>query len=72
MSTSMEECIHGIYPSDCCTMCKQHAAPPPEGVEYTFTAKYDGRCDACRRPIEVGDTIAAMADGQYWCKDCAS
>lgn len=67
----MDECRHGL-PKASCYSCKHPLrAPVRPTVEYTFTAKFDGRCGECNLPMRVGEVVARMSDERYVHEGCA-
>lgn len=62
------ECPLTELPPEQCA-CPRHRgghAPGEEAIEtvgQAFDAMYQGRCERCERPIEVGQSIARVADG---------
>lgn len=36
----------------------------------TFPARYEGRCNSCKKRFDVGDEIAGTADGFYVHAEC--
>lgn len=53
----MDECIHGIYPVESCTICNGRDAREKREGTSTIVAKYYGSCSDCSMPIKPGDLI---------------
>jgi hypothetical protein len=61
--TDDDECIHGLGPVACCTICNGRAKREADQPSWRhFPAKYPGQCPGCDLPIAVGQAIA-WADG---------
>lgn len=59
-----EECIHGLGPIACCTICNGRERREADQQQYrTFAAAYAGQCSGCNLPIVVGQTIAWPVGG---------
>lgn len=70
---SDEECIHGIWPADVCTICNgKDRAETTEAHWRMFPAKYPGHCHGCDLPISVGQRIAWQEDSPVYHEGCES
>lgn len=73
MTAELEECIHGLGPVECCTICngreqrERLARAEADRPIRTWTAKFPGHCEVCRARIEIGEPIGMTADGRYIC-----
>ena len=68
-----DECPHGLGMKAACTICNgRDKKASTTGVEYTFVAKYPGRCDWCSTRLSIGDTINMMKTGLKMCDPCAT
>jgi hypothetical protein len=71
------ECIHtegtGI-PASQCSKCNGREAKlreerlTSEAIEYTWNAKFEGRCAVCRDYFSIGDRIGRRGDGLLVCE----
>lgn len=69
-----EECIHGIYPGNCCTICNGHDSKSVEErvfIVARFHAKFYGKCYRCGSDINPGDKLAQTTNDEYLCTECA-
>jgi hypothetical protein len=67
MTAPLDLCPHGDVAAACvdCLTGKPPERPAPKPLRI-FEAKYPGRCDRCRDPIEPGEEIALMDDGETY------
>lgn len=74
MQTDDPECVHGLGDPAWCTICNgttSRAAAEAARVVHRMSARYNGRCQTCSTPIDVGDHIAVLASGAVICDACA-
>lgn len=67
---SATTCGHGFPSPLSCVDCMNDegvGAPPAERptIEAVTVAKYRTECGACEDPVELGDPIALLSDGQW-------
>ena len=70
------ECPHFgrmIYISECVICAGKSSDPEPISVKYIFKARYEGQMSNanCSHLVQVGESIAALSNGNYTCLDCA-
>ena len=71
--TDEEDCIHGIWPANVCTICNGADRRAETAVEWrTFPAKYPGQCGGCNLPISVGQRIAWQDGSPIYHEGCES
>jgi len=73
---AQEECIHGVWPPNCCTICSGKEIKVAE-EHFTFIvarweAKFPSKCYRCGESIEVGDKIAKDTDDDILCERCSA
>lgn len=70
----LDECRHGIFPEQACTICngsdKKREDEERGKLDRTLTASYSGVCGRCRGLIEPGETIGQLTNKKYICDEC--
>ena len=67
-----EDCIHGVWPPSKCTYCTKTKPMDLGEIEYSFRAKYSGRCEGCGKVRwEPGDEIYRTESGLLVAHCCA-
>lgn len=71
---AQEECKHGIWPPNCCTICTHKPVVTTERliIVARWNSKFQQKCHACGSDIEVGEPMAQDTEDRYLCESCST
>lgn len=69
--SDQDECKHGMVPA-WCAACRGlvDESYSSAHIDYTFEAKYAGKCAGCGKPFAEGVTVGKTTDGDIIDKRC--